>query len=260
MNPVKVLVADDEPLLRDALVALLDAHWPGARAVVLARNGREALELFEAHRPDICFLDIQMPGLNGIEVARAVGSRAHVVFVTAFDHFAVQAFDQGAVDYLVKPLQPQRFAIAVQRLRQRLLERQPAPFPQALLERLAGQLAARPGEGGYLRWLRAGVGQTVRLVPVADVQYFKAEAKYTVVAWRDEAGQPVEAVVRASLRSLLAQLDPGVFQQVHRGVVVNLGAVSHVTRGDGDTATLHLKARAGTLPVSRAWLHLFKPE
>ena len=239
------LIADDEPLLREALVRLLATAWPGLRIVAQARNGREAIDLFEAHRPSVCFLDVQMPGKTGVEAAQHIGRRAHLVFVTAFDRYAVEAFAQGALDYLVKPVEPARLAETVSRLQERLR----AQLAQSLSRGSASQ---------SLRWLRASVGSTVRLIAVEDVDYLRADEKYTQVAWRDDAGQPREAVIRTPLKELIPQLDATQFAQVHRSVVVNLSAIAHVTRGENETADLHLKGRSEVLPVSRTYLHLFR--
>jgi DNA-binding LytR/AlgR family response regulator len=254
------LIADDEPLLREALTRQLAQVWPELEIVAHARNGREAVKLFEARQPDICFLDVHMPGLSGIEAAHLIGRRAHLVFVTAYDHYAVQAFAQGVLDYLVKPVEAQRLAETVARLQERLRAAQPAPNTEALLRDLAAQLAQlRSGTGATpLRWLRAQVGQTLRLIPVDEIDYLRSDTKYTLVAWRGDAGQPVQALVRMALKELVTQLDPKQFAQVHRSVVVNLRAVSHVTRGDNETAGVHLKGRKEVLPVSRSYLHLFR--
>lgn len=250
------LVADDEPLLREAMVRLLANVWPGLSVVAQARNGREAVELFEEHKPQICFLDVQMPGMTGVEAAQQIGTQAHLVFVTAFQQYAIQAFDQGALDYLVKPVEPARLAETARRLQERLRASLPAPNSELLLEQLARALN-RDAEPQKLRWLRASVGSTVRMIAVEDVDYLRSEEKYTTVAYHD-AGKPLEAIVKASLKDLLPQLDGSRFAQVHRAVVVNLGAVSRVTRGENETASLCLKGREEALPVSRSYLHLFK--
>ena len=254
------LVADDEPLLREALVAQLSAAWPELEIVAEARNGREAIELFDTRRPDVCFLDVQMPGLDGVEAARHVGSRAHLVFVTAYDHYAVQAFAQGALDYLVKPVEPVRLAATVARLKERLKAARPAPDTESLLQQLAGQLERLRAPAGAepLRWIKALAGQTLRLIAVDDVDYLRAEDKNTTVAWRDDGGRPVVAVVRTPLRELAARLDPAQFAQVHRSAIVNLRSISHVKRGENETAEIHLKGRPETLPVSRNYLHHFR--
>ena len=254
------LIADDEPLLREALARQLGRAWPELDVVAQARNGREAIQQFEALRPDVCFLDVHMPGLSGVETAHHIGRRAHLVFVTAYDDYAVQAFAQGALDYLVKPVEQARLAETVTRLKERLLAVQPALNTEVLLQQLAAQIAQLQSGAarGWLRWIRAQDGQTLRLIPVEEVDYLRADTKYTRVAWRDDAGQPGEALVRIALKELLAQLDPAQFAQVHRSVVVNLRAISHVSRGDNETADLHLKGRKEVLPVSRSYLHLFR--
>ena len=254
------LIADDEPLLREALAGQLARVWPELEVVAQVRNGRDALKQFEALTPDVCFLDVHMPGVSGVEAAQRIGRRAHLVFVTAYDQYAVQAFAQGALDYLVKPVEEARLAETVTRLQERLRAAQPAADPEAVLQQLAAQIArlqaGAPREP--LRWIRAQVGQAVRLIAVEDVDFLRADSKYTLVAWRDESGTPAEALVRLSLKELVSQLDPAQFAQVHRSVVVNLRAIRHVTRADNETADLHLKGREEVLPVSRSYLHLFR--
>jgi DNA-binding LytR/AlgR family response regulator len=251
------LIADDEPLLRDALQRMLAQTWPELDVIAQARNGREAIEQFEAKRPDVCFLDVHMPGTTGIEAASHIGRRAHLVFVTAYDQYAVQAFAQGVLDYLVKPVELARLAETVSRLQERLRASQPALNTEALLQELAARLQ-RPHSPAPLRWVRASVGQTVRLIPVEDIDFLRSEEKYTLVAWRDDAGQPRDAVIRTPLKELSAQLDASQFTQVHRSVVVNLKAISHITRGPNETADIQLKGRSEVLPVSRSYLHLFR--
>lgn len=251
------LIADDEPLLREALERMLAQLWPELQIVAQARNGREAIDLFETHLPAICFLDVQMPGKTGVEAAQHIGRRAHLVFVTAFDQYAVQAFAQGVLDYLVKPVEPARLAETVARLKERLQAAQPASNTEALLQQLAASLE-RNKHPETLRWMRASVGQTVRLIAVDDIDYLRSEEKYTRIAWRDDAGQPRDAVIRTPLKELIGQLDAAQFAQVHRSVVVNLRAISHITRGPNETADIHMKGRDEVLPVSRSYLHLFR--
>ena len=253
---VSALIADDEPLLREALVRLLAGAWPELEVVAQARNGREAIDLFETHKPQVCFLDVQMPGKTGVEAAQHIGRRAHLVFVTAFDQYAVQAFAQGALDYLVKPVEPARLAETVLRLQERLRAATPALDTEVLLQQLARVM--NPENSRTLRWVRASVGPTVRLIDVQAIDFLRAEEKYTQIAWRDDSGQPRDAVIRTALKDLIPQLDDSQFAQVHRSVVVNLRAVSHVTRGANETADIHLKGRQEVLPVSRTYLHLFK--
>lgn len=254
------LIADDEPLLREALARQLAQAWPELEIVAEARNGREALKLFEARHPDICFLDVQMPGISGVEAARVIGRRAHLVFVTAFDHYAVQAFAQGVLDYLVKPVELDRLAETVARLKDRLQGEQPATNSDSLLQQLMDQLARLRTSPGTepLRWIRAQVGQTLRLISTDDVVFLRADSKYTLIAWRGDDGRPAEALVRTPLRELAARLDPAQFVQVHRSAIVNLRAIDHVRRGDNETADIYLKGRPEVLPVSRNYLHLFR--
>lgn len=259
------LIADDEPLLRDALRRQLANAWPELEIVAEARNGREAVRLFDERHPDICFLDVHMPGLSGVDAANHIGRRAHLVFVTAYDHYAVQAFAQGALDYLLKPVEKARLAETVSRLKERLQASRPAINTEQLLQQLSAQLAqlAKPPGGGNaepLRWIRAQAGRTLRLIAIDDVDYLRSDAKYTVVAWRD-GGKPAAAVVRTPLKDLLEQLghlDGEQFAQVHRSIVVNLRAISHVRRHDNETAEIHLKGRDEVLPVSRNYMHLFR--
>lgn len=254
------LIADDEPLLREALAGQLAQVWPELEVIAQARNGREAVELFEARRPDVCFLDVHMPGISGVEAAHRIGSRAHLVFVTAYDQYAVQAFAQGVLDYLVKPVEPARLAETVARLQDRLQAAQPATNTSLLLEQLTAQLArlhATPAPAS-LRWVKAQVGSSLRVIPVEDIDYLRSDTKYTRVAWRGDGGEPVEALVRTPLKELTTQLDPAQFAQIHRSIVVNLRAIDHVTRGDNETAEVHLKRRDEVLPVSRTYLHLFR--
>lgn len=251
------LIADDEPLLRKSLMRQLAQAWPELEIVVEARNGREAVDRFEALQPDICFLDVHMPGLSGVEAACVIGSRAQLVFVTAYDQYAVRAFEQGAIDYLVKPVEPPRLAATVARLRERLHIMQPMRDIESLLETLAEDFRKRSGPAA-LRWIRASVGQTLRLIPVDDIDFLRSDKKYTVVAWRNDKGKPDLALIRTPLKDVLAQLDPTNFVQVHRSAVVNLRAVSHVDRGENETAAAHIKGRADVLPVSRTHLHHFR--
>jgi DNA-binding LytR/AlgR family response regulator len=274
-QPPTALIAEDEPLLRAALRRMLEEGWPELRVVGEARNGREAVELFEALAPDICFLDVHMPGLSGVEAARFIGRRAQLVFVTAFDQYAVQAFEQGALDYLVKPVEAARLADTIARLQERLRVRSPRPAlaaaaaspeslaalasldPDALLEQLVARLRKEPAARS-LRWLRVSVGRAVKMVAVDEIDFLRSDEKYTLVAWRSDGDKPAEGLIRTPLKELLAHLDPTFFAQVHRAVVVNLRSVSHVTRDAGETADLHLKGRDDVLPVSRSYLHLFR--
>jgi DNA-binding LytR/AlgR family response regulator len=251
------LIADDEPLLRKSLARMLAAAWPELQVVAQARNGREAVELFEAKQPDVCFLDVHMPGLSGVEAARYLAGRTQIVFVTAFDRYALEAFEHGALDYLVKPVEAVRLAATVQRVQERLRQSAGAGDAEALVERLAASLRRGASAPAPLAWLRASVGSTLRLIPVEAIDYLRSDEKYTRIAWQDQ-GKPAEALVRTPLKELLPQLDATDFVQVHRAVVVNLRAVGHIARGDNETAVVHLRHRGETLPVSRSYAHLFK--
>ena len=250
------LIADDEPLLRGTLTRLLVGAWPELEIVAEARNGREAIEMFEARKPDVCFLDVHMPGITGVDAARRIGRGAHLVFVTAYDQYAVQAFEHGALDYLVKPVESKRLGETVARLKERLAAAQPASDVAALLEQLAARLKPEPARAP-LRWIHASVGQELRLIAVDDIDFLRSDEKYTLVAWRD-AGRPSEALIRTPLKDLAGQLDDEQFVQVHRAVLVNRRAISHITRGANETAHIHLRDRADVLPVSRSYLHLFR--
>ncbi len=254
MNPT-ALIADDEPLLREILEARLAAAWPELQIVAQARNGRQAVELFEQHQPAICFLDVHMPGLSGVEVARQVGKRAHLVFVTAFDQYALEAFQHGVLDYLVKPVTAARLTETVERLKARLQQAQPAVHSDVLLTQLAARL--KLDQPKPLDWIRATVGGSLRMIPIADIDYLKSDTKYTLVAYRDE-GQPAEALIRTPLKDLLAQLDSQTFWQIHRGTVVRATAINRVVRDDSGKLALTLHGSPDKLAVSRLYSHLFK--
>ena len=251
------LLADDEPLLRKALVRQLAKAWPELDVIAQARNGREAVELFETRVPDVCFLDVHMPGLSGVEAARFISGRAQLVFVTAYDQYAVQAFEQGALDYLVKPVESARLATTVARLRDRLRTAQPAHDPASLLEQLAAHLCKDQAPTA-LRWIRVSTGQSLRLVAVEEIDYLRSEDKYTLVAWRNEDGHAFDGLIRTPLKELASQLDGAQFVQVHRSAIVHLRAISHIVRQDNETAEIHLKGRTDKLSVSRTYLHLFR--
>jgi DNA-binding LytR/AlgR family response regulator len=243
------VIADDEPLLRAMLRTRLAKLWPELAVVHEMENGRGIEEVIAAHEPDLFFLDIHMPGANGLEAARAIAGRAHLVFVTAYDQYAVQAFERGAVDYLLKPFNEERLAMTVERLRERL-ETKPASV-DALVEQLAGRLGARPVD--HLRWIKASVGSNVRLIPVEEVVFFQSDEKYTRVVTCDS-----EALIRKPIKELLDELDPAKFWQVHRATIVNVDYIASVRRGLKDQAEIALRDCRETLVVSRAFTHLFK--
>jgi DNA-binding LytR/AlgR family response regulator len=255
MSAPTALIADDEPLLREQLAAHLARLWPELRIVAQARHGREAVERFDELRPQVVFLDVHMPGMNGVEAARCIDRRAEIVFVTAFDQYAVEAFRQGAIDYLVKPIEDDRLRDTVQRLQARLRSTDEASRPEigALLERIAAELRERGGTRPHLQWIKASVGNSVRLIPIEQVLYLRADAKYTVVTW--EGG---EALIRTTLRELGDALDPARFVQVHRSTIVNLAHVDRFSHGPGDSGELHLKGRGERIAVSRSYVHLFR--
>ncbi len=246
---VTAVIADDEPLLRAQLRSRLARLWPELRIVHEMENGRDVDRVLQEHRPRLFFLDIHMPGVNGLEAARAIGKRAHVVFVTAFDQYAVEAFEHGAVDYVLKPFTEDRLAATLERLRERLAG-SPAPLEE-LIEQLAGRLAARPAE--CLRWIKASIGQSVRLIPVEEILFFQSDEKYTRVVT-----QEAEALIRKPIKELLEELDPEKFWQVHRATIVNVEAIASVRRGLKDQAEIALKGHRETLLVSRNFTHLFK--
>jgi len=255
MTTITALIADDEPLLRERLRSLLAKLWPELEVVAEARNGREAVEMFDIHLPQVVFLDVHMPGLSGIDAARSIARRAQIVFVTAFEQYAVKAFEQGAVDYLVKPFDEQRLADTVERLRDRLAAQTPAATPllDEVIEQLSGELRQRGAARSHLQWIKASVGSSVKLIPVEQVAYMRADEKYTLVVW--EGG---EALIRKTIRELADELDPERFAQVHRSVIVNLHEVSQVNRGPNETAEIALKGRKEMLPVSRSFVHVFR--
>lgn len=254
MPAATALIADDEPLLRERLVSHLSRLWPELQVVAQARNGQEAVELFEQFQPQVAFLDVHMPRMNGIEAARCMGGRTELVFVTAFEQYALEAFRQGAIDYIVKPIEEERLADTVRRLRERLQCSAPDRRPEldAMLERMSAQLRAREKPPQRLQWIKASVGSVVRLIPVEQVVYLKSDTKYTLVVW--EGGQ---ALIRKTIREMADELDPDQFVQIHRSTIVNLNQVGQFSHGPGDTGELHLKGRTERLAVSRNYLHLF---
>lgn len=252
---VTALIAEDEALLRDALLAQLRTAWPGLQVIAECEDGACALEAIATHRPDVAFLDIRMPGLTGLEVAAAAAEaspRTQIVFVTAYDRHALDAFDRGAVDYLLKPVTAERLAATVQRLQSRTA---PADVDtlRALLQRL-GPVRPMPAEAPEpLAWLTASAGRETRLIPIEDVAYFRADQKYTTVVTADG-----EALLRTSLRELLVRLDPHTFKQIHRSTIVNLRAIAAITRDDTGRGTVRLRARPETLTVSAPFMALFR--
>ena len=233
-------------MLRAQLRSRLAEAWPELSIVAEAENGEQALACIDAHKPDVAFLDIRMPVMSGLDVARAIGGRCHVVFVTAYDEYAVAAFDEGAVDYVLKPVSPERIAKVTARLRQRLT--MPPLDLTALLSRLALRDDAAP-----LKWIRASLGNVMQVIPVADVVYFQAEDKYTKVVTRE-----AEALIKKPIKDLFDELDQEVFWQIHRATIVNLDAIARVERDWRDQPVITLKSRPEKLTVSRTFAHRFK--
>jgi DNA-binding LytR/AlgR family response regulator len=258
----QAVIAEDEPLLAAELREELAKAWPQLEIAAVVHDGHAALDAVAEHKPDVCFLDVRMPGLDGLEVARILGAQAHIVFLTAYDQYAVQAFDEGAVDYLLKPLDRTRLARAVMRVKQRLGQR-PADMG-GLVARIretqtsdaaAGDMApsAAPADTGPLKWVTVQIGRELRLIGVDDVCYFQADQKYVSVVTANET-----ALVSTPLKELSERLDPEVFWQIHRGTIVNIQAVRSVVRSVTGKLQLQLKNRSEKLDVSATYAHRFK--
>lgn len=243
----RVLIAEDEPLLRAQLKARLVDAWPEVTEIVEAENGEQALALIHERTPDVVFLDIRMPRKSGIEVAQALAGRCHVVFVTAYDEYAIAAFDEGAVDYVLKPATAERIAKVVARVKSRLA------LPPLDLGALLRKLAERDESNAPLKWIRASLGNVMQMIPVADVVYFRAEDKYTKVVTRD-----AEALIRKPIKDLYDELDQEAFWQIHRATIVNLNAIARIERDFRDQPVITLKSRPERLIVSRTFAHRFK--
>jgi DNA-binding LytR/AlgR family response regulator len=243
------LIADDERLMREQLREALGKVWPELDIIAEARNGLEAISLSQEKQPDVAFLDIRMPGCDGLEAARSISRHAHVVFVTAYDQHAVAAFDQGAIDYLLKPTEPERLALCVQRLKDKLAA-SPTDMGQ-LLALLGTRLEAR--HPNYLQSIQAGVGNSIQLIPVGEILFFTSDDKYTRVCT-----STTEVLIRAPIRELVTQLDPGQFWQIHRASIVRFDAILRVTRDDRGHLLLQLRGHSETLEVSRSFQHLFR--
>ncbi len=266
--PVRAVLADDERLMRDQLRLRLSQVWPELEIAAEARNGLEAVELVQQHRPDVVFLDIRMPGLTGVEAAREIlqmdmGDEEwlpEIVFITAYDEYAVQAFEQGAVDYVLKPAAAERLAKTVQRVQQRLAARttpagedavHSSPPLQALLHQLGAQLRGQAAP--HLEFLQAGSGQTVQLIPVHEVLFFVSDEKYTRVQTAN-----AEALIRKPIKELVSELNPQQFWQIHRSTIVNVQAVASVTRDERGRQIVSLRDHPEKLEVSRSFTGLFK--
>jgi DNA-binding LytR/AlgR family response regulator len=259
------IIADDERLMRDQLRMRLAEVWPELEILGEAKNGEEAVELVRQLHPDLTFLDIRMPGKTGIEAAAEIGANAtNIVFVTAYDQYAVEAFERGAIDYILKPTEPERLKITVDRIKQRLAEQghdgsRPAagaaaggtPDVQAILAQLAEKIAAPKPK--HLQWIQASIGQDLRMIPVEDILFFRSDEKYTCVQTAS-----FEALIRKPVRDLAEELDPALFWQIHRATLVNVNAIEGVTRDIRGRHLVMIKGRSDKLEVSRSFLHLFK--
>jgi DNA-binding LytR/AlgR family response regulator len=247
MSMPSALIAEDEPLLREHLKARLRDAWPELEPIHEAANGEQALALIEEHRPDVAFLDIRMPVMSGLDVAHAISGRCHVVFVTAYDQYAIAAFDEGAIDYLLKPATAERMAKVTARVKARLAT------PPLDLGSLLARLAGRVEDTMQLKWIRASLGNVTQMIAVGDVVYFQAEDKYTKVVTASS-----EALIRKPIKDLYDELDQEVFWQIHRATIVNLHAIASVERDWRDQPIVTLKSRPEKLTVSRTFAHRFK--
>jgi DNA-binding LytR/AlgR family response regulator len=253
------VIADDERLMRDQLRVRLAEVWPELQIVAEAKNGQEAIDAVRAHQPDLIFLDIQMPEKTGLEAAREIGEACHVVFITAYNEYAVEAFESGAVDYVLKPAERERLELTVARLKKRVGTK-PSDL-SALLEKIAAKMdRAEDGAGApsgqaskYLQWIQASMGQQIRMIPVMDVLFFTSDEKYTRVQT-----EGYEALIRKPIKELVDELDPELFWQIHRATIVNVKAIAGVSRDFRGRQLVQVKGHATKLEVSRNYTHLFK--
>src|SRR5665213_795077 len=252
----KAVIAEDEALLRADLVTRLRQAWPTLEIVAECEDGGAALEAIDAHQPEVAFLDIRMPGLTGLEVAAAAAEASphtQVVFVTAYNQHAIDAFERGAVDYLLKPIASDRLAATVKRVQSKMASgAADGEALRTLLDQLGAKLPARSG-APPLQWITASAGKETRLVMVEDIAYFQADNKYTVVMTPQG-----EALIRKPIRELLDVLDPAVFKQVHRSTIVNMKAIAAITRDETGRGTIRLKGRPETLAVSLTFMPIFR--
>jgi len=252
----RAIIADDERLMREQLRTRLVDVWPELEIVAEAKNGEEAVAAVREHAPDLAFLDIRMPGMTGIEAARAIGDACHIVFITAYNEYAVDAFEHGAVDYVLKPAERERLEVTVARLKKRLGQR-PSDLGE-LLAKLSARLDAAESPGaakasGRLQWIQASVGQQLKLIPVADILFFTSDEKYTRVQT-----ETFEALIRKPIKELVEELDPEKFWQIHRSTIVNADAIAGVTRDFRGRQLVQVRGRPDKLEVSRNYTHLFK--
>jgi DNA-binding LytR/AlgR family response regulator len=243
----RALIAEDEPNLREQLTERLTKLWPELELVACVADGIEAMQAIDQTKPDILFLDIQMPGASGLDVARYASNRCHVAFISAYDEYAIAAFEQGAVDYVLKPFNAARLAMTIGRLKEKLTS------PPADLRDLLLRLSGLTNQGGYLGWINASVGRSVKLITVNEVCYFKADNKYTLVVTPTS-----ESLIHKSIKELSEEVDPKVFWQIHRSTLVNVNAICSVDRNVRGRLSVKLKQRNESLPVSDAYVHLFR--
>jgi len=262
---VRAVIADDERLMREQLRARLAEVWPELQIVGEAKNGLEAVELVNQHHPDLVFLDIRMPGLTGVDAARQISQMdidddealPEIVFITAYDQYAVEAFEQGVCDYVLKPAERERLQLTVSRIKQRLATRgtpeaDNAPPVQQLLHKLAAQL--NPGAAPhYLEWIQATVGQSIQMIPVVDVLFFISDEKYTRVQTTS-----IEALIRKPIKELIDEVDPQLFWQIHRSTLVNVKSIAGISRDFRGRQIVAIKGHNEKLEVSRSYTHLFK--
>ena len=262
---VRAVIADDERLMREQLRARLAEVWPELQIAGEAKNGLEAVTLVEQHRPEIVFLDIRMPGMSGVDAARQIAQLptddawhgCEIVFITAYDQYAVEAFEQGVADYVLKPAERERLALTVARIRGRLARRgtpeaDAAPPIQQLLHRLAAQVSPQTAPQ-YLEWIQATVGQSIQMLPVAEVLFFISDEKYTRVQTAQQ-----EALIRKPIKELVDEVDPQRFWQIHRSTLVNVKAIAGITRDFRGRQIVGIKGHPEKLEVSRSYTHLFK--
>jgi DNA-binding LytR/AlgR family response regulator len=249
------IIADDERLMRDQLRMRLEQVWPELEILGEAKNGEEAIELANELKPDFTFLDIRMPGKTGMEAAAEIGNKSNVVFVTAYDAYAVEAFERGAVDYVLKPPEPERLKITVERLKGRLSSPAASAAQGADMAAILSQLAEKIAspKPKYLQWIQASIGSDLRMIPVEEILFFRSDEKYTCVQT-----DKFEALIRKPVRDLAEELDPSLFWQIHRATLVNVNAIEGVTRDIRGRHLVMIKGRPDKLEVSRSFLHLFK--
>jgi len=268
--PIRAILADDERLMREQLRARLAEVWPDLEIVAEAKNGLEAVELTKEHKPDLCLLDIRMPGLTGVEAAKQIAQLEEtedwripeIVFITAYDQYAVEAFEQGVADYVLKPAERDRLVLTAERIKKRLAARDadggddsgaPQQPIQQLLHKLSSQLQPGGAAPRYLEWIQATVGQEIRMIPVAEILFFISDEKYTRVQT-----EQIEALIRKPIKELVDELDPHLFWQIHRSTLVNVKAIAGISRDFRGRQLVGVRGLTEKLEVSRSYTHLFK--